>query len=256
MPDIRPIVKEQHNRIDEAVAKFESEISQLIRAVRRDVLNSLGHLEIINGTIQETPDNRAHIRAAVREVMVSAEKNGYGGIANRFLADYQYQTLSIEKVFEELKVPLDWTVKDQELAARIAGADKESLLSAVDDMARYVGQRARMAVGRLGIGDMAELIEGALEHGKSNAVTIADTSMSMFNRKISDAKYKDAGIEKFYYIGPNDNLTRPFCDGLIENGRVFTKDQIDAMDNGQLPNVMATGGGWNCRHLWAGMPYG
>lgn len=255
MPDIRPVVKEQHNRIDQAIATFDERMTKLLRDIRRDVLNSLGHLDIRNGTIQETPDNRAHIRAAVREVMISAEKNGYQDIVTKFLADYQFQVQTIEQIFEELHIPLDWSLKDQQMAARLAAADRASLRGAIDDMAGYVGQRARLTVGRLGIGDMAELLDGALLHGKADAVTIADTAMSMFARKVSDAKYKDAGIDKFRFIGPDDRLTRVFCNDLIDKGRVFTRDAIDAMDNGQLPDVMVTCGGWNCRHLWAGIPY-
>jgi hypothetical protein len=29
-----------------------------------------------------------------------------------------------------------------------------------------------------------------------------------------------------------------------------TREQIQKMDNHQLPNPMITRGGWNCRHVW------
>jgi hypothetical protein len=33
-------------------------------------------------------------------------------------------------------------------------------------------------------------------------------------------------------------------------GKGYTREEIDRMDNGQLPNVFRTGGGWNRRHQW------
>jgi hypothetical protein len=33
-------------------------------------------------------------------------------------------------------------------------------------------------------------------------------------------------------------------------GKVYTRAEIDAMDNGQIDNVFLTGGGYNCRHVW------
>jgi len=51
------------------------------------------------------------------------------------------------------------------------------------------------------------------------------------------------------YVGPVDSIIRPFC--LEHIGKVYTKAEIDALDNGQIPNPFLTGGGYNCRHLWA-----
>lgn len=41
---------------------------------------------------------------------------------------------------------------------------------------------------------------------------------------------------------------RDWC--LDHLGLVMTKDRIDALDNGQLPNAFLTGGGYNCRHTF------
>lgn len=53
----------------------------------------------------------------------------------------------------------------------------------------------------------------------------------------------------YAYVGPVDAIIRPFC--LQHIGKVYTKAEIEALDNGQLPNPFLTGGGYNCRHLWA-----
>lgn len=52
----------------------------------------------------------------------------------------------------------------------------------------------------------------------------------------------------YWYAGPADALVRPFCRRHL--GKVYTKAEIDALDNGQLPHPFLTAGGYNCRHLW------
>jgi hypothetical protein len=52
----------------------------------------------------------------------------------------------------------------------------------------------------------------------------------------------------FAYMGPADVKLRPFCRERV--GKVFTREQIEAMDNGQMPNVFLSGGGYNCRHTF------
>lgn len=52
----------------------------------------------------------------------------------------------------------------------------------------------------------------------------------------------------YWYAGPADALVRPFCREHL--GKVYTRAEIDALDNGQLGNVFLTAGGYNCRHLW------
>ena len=57
---------------------------------------------------------------------------------------------------------------------------------------------------------------------------------------------KSSRNRAYIYVGPIDERTRDWC--LSRVGRVFTRAQIDAMDNGQIPDPFTTGGGYNCRH--------
>jgi len=56
------------------------------------------------------------------------------------------------------------------------------------------------------------------------------------------------GLDNFMYVGPLDSKTRPFCRRLL--GEVFSRAEIDKMENGQTMNVFTTCGGYNCRHKW------
>lgn len=100
-------------------------------------------------------------------------------------------------------------------------ADRTTL---VNDLATITGQATRVAD--------RQFHDGTIE----------------FSRTVTKAKADEAGYEFFEYVGPRDRVTRPFCRARVD--KVFSRDEIDRMDNGQLPDVFITGGGHNCRHHW------
>lgn len=83
---------------------------------------------------------------------------------------------------------------------------------------------------------------------QSHIRTLYDTSLSIFGRQVEALQAGDEPDTVFLYVGPVDEKTRDFC--LERVGKVFTRSEIDAMDNGQLNDVFLTGGGYNCRHVF------
>ena len=81
-----------------------------------------------------------------------------------------------------------------------------------------------------------------------------DTAASVLGRIAAAASTTGRDHETFLYSGPIDGRLRPFCAEHI--GRVFSRKAIDAMDNGQLPNVYLTCGGHQCRHTWLPIAHG
>lgn len=79
-----------------------------------------------------------------------------------------------------------------------------------------------------------------------NIKTEVSTTIAGFQRSVSQKKAQDVGLELFLYLGPDDDVTRPFCEERV--GQVFDIDQIRDWDNGQgLPADIYLGG-YNCRH--------
>jgi len=78
--------------------------------------------------------------------------------------------------------------------------------------------------------------------------TLYDTSISIFARQAEALGVPPDAERPFVYTGPNDTKVRPFCKQQL--GKVFTRAKIDELDNGQLPNVFLTCGGYSCRHAW------
>jgi hypothetical protein len=89
-------------------------------------------------------------------------------------------------------------------------------------------------------------LANALDDELSQVRTLYDTMTSTFGRQVEALKSTGEPDELFAYLGPVDSKMRPFCKERI--GRIYTRAEIDAMDNGQLPNVFMTAGGYNCRH--------
>jgi hypothetical protein len=94
------------------------------------------------------------------------------------------------------------------------------------------------------VADLLDDLADALDVELYQARTLYDTTVSIFGRQLELLKSKPDDV--FAYMGPLDRKTRPFCYERV--GKVFTLDEIDTMDNGQLPNTFLTAGGYNCRH--------
>lgn len=94
------------------------------------------------------------------------------------------------------------------------------------------------------VDDLAELLDRSVPAMR----TLFDTSISVFARQVESLSVPQEPERPFVYTGPNDDKVRPFC--LEHLGKVYTREAIDALDNGQLPNVFLTCGGYNCRHGW------
>lgn len=77
------------------------------------------------------------------------------------------------------------------------------------------------------------------------------TMLQGFSRAVTAQKAEELGYELFIYVGPDDSLTREFCaDVLDRDPPIYTRDEIDAMDNDQGLPVLEYAGGYNCRHEW------
>lgn len=105
--------------------------------------------------------------------------------------------------------------------------------------------------GVLGLRPVPDLVDElamVTDVSARQARTLHDTAVSTYSRSVEQLGLPGEAEDRFLYIGPDDTETREFCAELV--GQILTRDEISALDNGQLPNVLLTGGGYNCRHKW------
>lgn len=93
--------------------------------------------------------------------------------------------------------------------------------------------------------------------------TIINTQVSNFYRSTTVLAAEAAGVTRYRYSGPSPD--RKFCEHVLKGdrdalgisdvtpsgkGRVYTIEEIRGMDNKQIPDVLRSAGGYNCRHTW------
>lgn len=132
--------------------------------------------------------------------------------------------------------------------AALAEVGRANLLQQADDVAaalwRSLGQ---VLFTTRKVDDVLADLMDVFEDEVSHLPTLFDTQVSIYGRQVEALATADLGAEQAYlYTGPVDVKTRSWC--LDRVGKVYTRAEIDAMDNGQLPDVFLTGGGYNCRH--------
>jgi len=93
---------------------------------------------------------------------------------------------------------------------------------------------------------VTEMVGNTVGTLRNQANTQVRTGMQGYFRQSNVKLAEDAGIDKYEYVGPGDDITRDFCNDHI--GQVKTLKEWDNLDNGQLGPVSVFGGGYNCRH--------
>jgi hypothetical protein len=81
--------------------------------------------------------------------------------------------------------------------------------------------------------------------GFNEASAEANTALAQFDNSYNTQMALEAGIEEFIYDGIDQN-SRPFCKEHL--GKVYTIEELKAMDNGQGLPVETSLGGYFCTH--------
>lgn len=71
--------------------------------------------------------------------------------------------------------------------------------------------------------------------------------------KVELAKKKkgiDPNTSFYYYDGPFDDKTRPFCQALLRMNKFWDQLDLDLLSNKLGYSVFLYEGGFNCRHVW------
>ena len=178
---------------------------------------------------------------AARETIAKAVSD-LAGLAERSLVA---QGVAAEGV-------LDTVAAEALIGSYITNTMDEALRATID---RPAAVRIRQGIvanmGQMSIAEVA--LQIANEQGGSvpRAATEARTQLAEADRFVHETVRKsiDPDGEKFLlaYIGPDDKITRPFCDHLVN--KAFKVEDFNKARNGQTStHPRISGGGYNCRH--------
>lgn len=142
-------------------------------------------------------------------------------------------------IVDVLKGGLDGT-KGHGLLGKVYNLDTEAVTRANDILTR----------GVLTDGDINQTrdeLQRELNITKNKADALYHDGTQLYTRSVQ-AEMTKGRYDYFLYTGPRDDKMRPFC--RKHEDKIYSRDEIEELDNGQIENVFLTGGGYRCRHIW------
>ena len=128
----------------------------------------------------------------------------------------------------------------------------EALRATID---RPAAVRLRQGIvanlGQMSVAEIAQVIADEQLASVPRATTEARTQLAEADRFVNETVRRsiDPKGERFLlaYIGPDDKITRPFCNELVN--KAFKITDFNNLRNGQtVTHPRISGGGYNCRH--------
>lgn len=242
---------EREARLMAAIAEqFEDELQPVLRLLNGRIRELYRQFDAEDGRLVSTQANLGRAIRLRQDLVDAIREAGYQKVI----------AAAVDAPLDRLAEQVLKTSRIATQAANLTGFDinaltafKElrlaELLDLSDDVAGQVWRATLDGVmGTRKVADLVADIEDAVDVTGAEARTIYDTSVSAYSRQVEQLHATGEADELFLYAGPADSRTREFCADRV--GKVFSRAEIDEMDNGQLPDVMISGGGYNCRHTW------
>lgn len=229
---------------DEIGAQYALELSRVLRDLERELRTLATEALEGNRTALARAVRAARIRRQIQRAIRAA---GYEDLAETATAGRLDRLVAQLERLRGAAELAAFTTADQTRILALKELARLDLLGQGTEIAQALWRTVAQGIFSARpiealLEDLAEAIDVELRQAR----TLYDTAISVFTRQVEAMKSRPDDV--FAYIGPADVKLRPFCRARV--GKVYTKAEIDEMDNGQLPDVFRSGGGFNCRHVW------
>ena len=242
--------------------ELSAELVRVSKRLSRILDIQFASYDIRNGRFTRSAENIGRLVDAREQVQNAIVESGYPKAIKKYVAKVPELQAKVLDAWRNLGLQPAFRTVDIEAIKIIRGAVLDTFANISDQGADIIRSNLIQAVtsGRSyrefsdeltdflrGSGDLRDQAGvGMFRH----ANTLAQTAMDQLSATMDAQLAVVAGIEKFRYVGGVIKTTREFCRHL--NGKILTRDQIDALDNGQTGtgSVLVSRGGWNCRHRW------
>lgn len=234
--------------IDALNVRFARELVQVLKLVNTEARRLVRDLRTKDGRLVATKASLGRVLGLRRDLTAALEESGYATFAEQVtdgpLDDLARLVLRGNSVAAKA---VSLGAADLKAITAFKTVRFEELLQL--GPATAVRLSRLVLDGTLGLQRVDALVDDVsdlLDVTERQARTLYDTALSIYSRQIDQLQTTGDPDELFYYAGPLDTKTRQFCVDRV--GKVFTRQQLEQADNGQLPNPLLTGGGFNCRH--------
>lgn len=260
------IAKDHDGYITSVIEAFQRELTSILAAAEARLQADLHDMLVLDdkGRVIRSVGNAQALRSLDDLFMQELDKCGYQHLLDAFVNQFPQQFAFFQRTLDALSSsmaePLPkiaFTPRDLQVFQDYGLTQKDVMTSVVSNVAATAKNRILLSYGGLPFKELVGALAEALHKSIPESAGIAETATATFYRIITDIGFKKIeddmpGMTLYYrYYGPDDKVTRPFCKHLLEAAKkAWTRAEIDAMDNGQLPNVFETCGGFRCRHWW------
>jgi len=232
-----------------AEAGSYSSVDDFVRTYTNTIIDSLGDFSALDLNLLDETGLDTIVEKAIRENadlinvdLIEDIQRSVNEVIDNSVAFYREQGID----FPKLKEAVNRTDAAQEITdlftTNMAEMRSELLDGTIDVL------KDELAQGFFNRSDLEELIfqyaDGKAHYARTNARMV----VSSYNRIGREQVRDSANLQHGFYYGDARVNTRPFCLRCI--GKVFTLQDIEQMDNGQLSPVKIYAGGWNCIHSW------
>jgi hypothetical protein len=97
--------------------------------------------------------------------------------------------------------------------------------------------------------DVREVASTIGDYTTGQYQTEINSRLGWFSQAMTNKKAADIDIGLWIYLGPDDNVTRPFCAKHV--GKIVTTKERAGLTNDAKQPADVYLGGFNCRHQWA-----
>lgn len=231
--------------VDALTDDFARELGIVLDLLKTRIRFLVRRLQSQNGRVIATQNNLALALRLRSDLLAALEQAGYSQLALAAV-DEPLDRLALS-VLGGAADRVALGAYDVDALAAMKEIRLAQLLQVGEDIAVQLWRVTLDGVlGTRPVLDLVDDIADALDISERQARTLYDTMTSTFSRQVGQIGTTGEPDEAFLYVGPDDDKTREFCKERVD--QVFSRKAIEEMDNGQMPNPMLTGGGYNCRH--------
>jgi hypothetical protein len=140
-------------------------------------------------------------------------------------------------------------------ASQLAGEAQASVIAQLDSEQQRVIQTVTMAaIAGLAIAPLLAQLRPILKGSIKRLVSGFDFILRSFDGALTLIRSRNAGVEKFKYVGGVIDTSRDFC--VKHNNKIYTRAEINRIWGsstwgGRAPgNPFVVRGGYNCRHMF------
>lgn len=209
------------------------------------------HLSKVLKPVEQNPQDQAEAFKVLGSLFSSLKELGLKEELKAIERIYSAQIKHVREEFEKLGVRQVFSDVDVNIIGSLIDFDTAAVANKINAYTDDVGSTMMRSVIA---GESPDFISIHEKFGKTlgrQIETETQTLLAGFSRSVTVGKGKDLGFDLWLYVGPDDKVTRPFCDHLLQDDPpIYTTEEIQGMDNEQGLPVFEYGGGYNCRHDW------